>query len=50
MALFKSGNNAIIDQINIDDLTEVARQLVQMPSINPPGNEAEVAEYVRNYM
>ncbi|MGI6552182.1 MAG: M20 family metallopeptidase [Bacillota bacterium] len=36
--------------IKPDELIKVVQDLVKIKSINPPGEEAEVAEYVRDYM
>lgn len=36
--------------LDINELVRVTTQLVQIPSINPPGNEEEVGKYVKDFM
>ncbi len=48
MQLTKGINN-FTGLINVNDLIRMTQKMVQIPSINPPGDEAEVAKYVRSY-
>ncbi|KJS86628.1 MAG: hypothetical protein JM58_06665 [Peptococcaceae bacterium BICA1-8] len=50
MGIFDSEVSNAINLIDINDLIRVTKQLVQIPSINPPGNESKVGKYVKNYM
>jgi succinyl-diaminopimelate desuccinylase len=43
------GINNFTGLINVNDLIRMTQKMVQIPSINPPGDEAEVAKYVRSY-
>lgn len=33
-----------------DELINFVRQLIKIPSINPPGNEREIVEFIRNFL
>ncbi|MFZ5945679.1 MAG: M20 family metallopeptidase [Bacillota bacterium] len=50
MAIFNYEIGNAINKIDFDNLLRVTQQLVQIPSINPPGNESKVGRYVKYYM
>ncbi|MFZ7101264.1 MAG: M20 family metallopeptidase [Peptococcaceae bacterium] len=50
MGSFDGKIGKAINLIDINELIRVTRKLVQIPSINPPGNESKVGRYVKNYM
>lgn len=40
----------LVEKIDREEVIRVVRDLVRIPSINPPGREKEVAEYIKAYM
>ena len=40
----------LLEHIREDELVEVCRQLVRINSVNPPGAESEIAEFVAQYL
>lgn len=40
----------IVDKFNTDATIELAQELIQIRSVDPPGNEAEMSKYVEKYL
>lgn len=46
----KNSIKNVLKYVDINEIIHVAQQLIQIPSINPPGNESKVGKFVRTYM
>jgi acetylornithine deacetylase/succinyl-diaminopimelate desuccinylase-like protein len=40
----------ILDQVDMDEMLRLAQALIRIPSVNPPGEEAAVAEWLGPYL
>ena len=40
----------IIEKFNTDETIALTQKMIQIPSIDPPGNEAAMSEFVKKYL
>lgn len=40
----------LVKSFNTDDTIALTQQLIQIQSIDPPGNEADMSQFVKNYL
>lgn len=45
-----AAKNEVVSSIDSDEVIDLARRLIQIPSENPPGSEGEVAEFLNKYL
>lgn len=41
---------SFVEQFNTDETIALTQRMMQIPSIDPPGNEAAMSEFVKSYL